>query len=194
MLDAPTQRTYRLIVLILVGVSTVVLVTVAVALIVARPPTAQELAATRTAVHPQHTATPLPTPIPTLAGTSPELLLCQRQASQAIYARQMVGAVNLAEDRRITFVWVSRDWPVSNLDSALAGVMSSLDVSLEVWQGGCTVYDWVQIQVYDGEGARQAHRLTVTARMSDALHWRAGEIDDATLIARLEVDQIELEE
>jgi hypothetical protein len=194
MLDAPTQRTYRLIVLILIGVSAVVLVTVAVALIVARPPTAQELAATRTAIHPRHTATPLPTPIPTLAGTSPELLLCQRQASQAIYARQMVGAVNLAEDRRITFVWVARDWPVSNLDSALAGVMSSLDVSLEVWQSGCTIYDWVQIKVYDGKGARQTHRLTVTARMSDALHWRAGEIDDATLIDRLEVDQIELEE
>ena len=117
-----------------------------------------------------------------------------RQASQAIYARQMVGAVNLAEDRRITFLWVSRDLPVSNLDSALAGVMSSLDVSLEVWQGGCTVYDWVQIQVYDGEGARQAHRLTVTARMSDALDWRAGKVDDATLIARLEVEQIGLEE
>jgi hypothetical protein len=194
MLDVPTQRTYRLIVLILVGISTVVLATVAAALMITRPPTAREIAATRTAAHPQHTATPLPTPIPTLPGVSPELLLCQRQASQAVYARQMVGAVNLADDRRITFVWVSRDWPVSNLDSALAGVMSSLDVSLEVWQDGCTVFDWIQIQVYEGEGPRQAYRLTVTARMSDALDWRAGKIDDATLIARLEVDQIELEE
>jgi hypothetical protein len=110
-----------------------------------------------------------------------------------MYARQMVGAVNLADDRKITFVWVSQDWPVSNLDSALAGIMSSLDVSLEVWQEGCTVYDRVQIQVYDGEGTRQTHRLTVTAQMNDALDWRTGKMDDSALIARLEVEQIDLE-
>jgi len=189
MLDVPTQRTYRLIVLILAGISTIVLAIVAAALVGTRPPTAQQVAATRTAVYPRYTATPLLTPIPTLAGVSPELLICQRQASQAMYARQMVGAVNLADDRRITFVWVSRDWSVSNLESALAGVISSLDVSLEVWQEGCAVYDRVEIQVYDGEGTRQAHRLTVTAQMSDALDWRTGNINDAVLIERLEVEQ-----
>jgi len=194
MLDVPTQRTYRLIVLILTGISTIVLAIVAAALVITRPPMAQQVAATRTAVYPRHTVTPLPTPIPTLAGVSPELLLCQRQASQAMYARQMVGAVNLADDRRITFVWVSRDWPVSNLDSALAGIVSSLDVSLEVWQEGCRVYDRVEIQVFDGEGTRQAHRLTVTAQMSDALDWRTGNINDASLIERLEVEQIDLDE
>jgi hypothetical protein len=194
MLDVSTQRTYRLIVLVLIGISAVVLAIVAVALVVTRPPTAQQVAATRTAVHPRHTVTPLPSPIPTLAGVNPTVLLCQRQAGQAMYVRQMVGAVNLADDRRITFVWVSRDWPVSDLDSALAGVMSSLDVSLEVWQGGCTIYDRVQIQVYDGEATRQTHRLTVTARMSDALDWRTGNIDDQTLIARLEIAQTNLPE
>ncbi len=194
MLDAPTQRTYRLIVLVLIGISVVALSLVTVALIVARPPSAQQAAATLTAVaHTRQTATPVPTPVPTLAGVSPELLLCQRQAGQAMHARQMVGAVNLADDRRITFQWVSRDWAVSDLDSALAGVMSSLDVALEVWQSGCTVYDRVQIEVYDREGKAQNHRLTITAKMADALRWRTGEIEDAALIARLEVKRVELE-
>jgi hypothetical protein len=194
MLDVPTQRTYRLIVLILIGISAIALAIVAVALVVTRPPSAQQVAATLAAAPPRHTATPQPTPVPTLAGVSPELLLCQRQAGQAMYARQMVGAVNLADDRWIIFQWVSLDWPVSNLNGALAGVISSLDVALEVWQGGCTVYDRVRIEVHDREGDVQAHRLTVTAQMNDALRWRTGELDDAALIARLEVEQVELEE
>lgn len=188
MLDVPTQRTYRLLVLALIGISAIALVVVGVALVSTRFPNAEQAAATRSAATARHTATPVPTPIPTLAGVSPALLLCQRQAGQAMYARRMVGAVNLADDRQITFRWVSRDWPVSNLDSALAGVMSSLDVSLEVWQGGCTLYDRVRIEVYDREDAEQVHRLTVTARMSDALDWRAGRLDDAALIALLEVE------
>ena len=187
MLDVPTQRAYRLIVLSLVGISAIALIIVAVALVVTRPPTARQAVATH------HTATPLPTPIPTLAGVSPELLLCQRQAAQAMHARQMVGAVNLADDRTITFLWGSRDWPVSNLDSALAGVMSSLDVSLEVWQGGCTFYDRVEIKVYDGAGAARTHRFTVTARMSDTLDWRMGKMDDAALLARLEVEPLDFD-
>jgi hypothetical protein len=189
-LNLPTQRTYRLVVLSLVGISAITLAVVVAALAATRPATARQAAATLTAALPRHTATPLPTPIPTLPGVSPELLLCQRRAGQAMHDRQMVGAVNLADDRTMTVVWVSRDWSVSDLDSALAGVISGLDLSLEVWQSGCTVYDWVAIEVYDREGSGQVHRLTVTARMSDVLGWRLGKLDDATLIAGLEVEQI----
>jgi len=189
MLNVPTQRTYRLIVLILSGISAVALALVAVAWTVTRPPSAQQVAATRTAVaRPLRTATPQPTPIPTLAGVYPELLLCQRHAGQAMYTRKMVGAVNLADDSRVTFQWISREWPVSDLDSALAGVMSSLDVALEVWQEGCKVYDQVEIEVYDQAGGGQTHRFTVLARMDDVLSWRTGKLDDAALIARLEVE------
>lgn len=190
MLDVPTQRTYRLIVLALVGLCAIAVAIVGAALIVARPAAARPAAATRAAARPRDTAAPLPTPIPTLAGVRPELLLCQRQAGQAIYARQMVGAANLADDRRLTIRWLSREWPVSNLESALPGIMASLDVALEIWQEGCTFYDRVQIEVYDQEGAAQVHRLTVRARMSDVLDWRAGRLDDEALIARLEVERI----
>ena len=191
MLDVPTQRTYRLVVLSLFGISVLTLAVVAAALAATRPATARQAAATLTAAYPRHTATSLPTPIPTLAGVNPELLLCQRRAGQAMYARQMVGAVNLADDRTMTVVWISRDWPVPDLDGALAGVISSLDVSLEVWQAGCTLYDRVAVEVYERKGADQAHRLTVVARMSDVLDWRQGKLDDAALIAGLEVEQID---
>jgi hypothetical protein len=132
------------------------------------------------------------TPVPTLAGVNAELLLCQRQASQAMHARRMVGAVNLADNRQITFRWVSMDWRISDLDSALAGVISGLDVALEVWQGGCMAYDRVRIEVYDREGEAQAHRFTVTVGMNDALEWRTGKLDDAALIERLQVEQASL--
>jgi hypothetical protein len=181
MLNVPTQRAYRLIVAILIGVSVVVLGLVAAAWVVTRPPGASHAAATLTAA-------PVPTPVPTLAGVNPKLLLCQRQAGQAMHTRQMVGAVNLADDRRITFQWISQDWAVSDLDSALAGVMSSLDVALEVWQEGCMLYDRIEVEVYDREGNAQNHRLTVTAQMDDALSWRMGRLSDAALLARLEVE------
>ena len=188
MLDVPSQRTYRVIVLILVGISVVALSLVAAALIVTRPPSAQQVAATLTAAAlPRYTATPIPTPVPTLPGVSPDLLLCQRQAGQAMHARQMAGAVNLADDHLLSFQWVSQDWPITDLNGALGGVMSSLDVALEVWQNGCTLYDRVQIEVYDREQGQQVHQLTVVSQMSDALRWRTGEINDTELIARLEV-------
>jgi hypothetical protein len=188
MLDVPTQRTYRVIVLILVVISVVALSLVAAALIVTRPPSAQQVAATLTAAAlPRYTATPIPTAVPTLPGVSPGLLLCQRQAGQAMHARQMAGAVNLADDRLLSVRWVSREWPVTDLNGALGGVMSSLDVALEVWQNGCTLFDRVQIEVYDREHGQEVRRLTVMAQMNDALRWRTGEINDAELIARLEV-------
>jgi hypothetical protein len=195
MLDVPTRRTFRWIVLILVGISAVTLALVVASVLVTRPLAARPARATLTAVaRLRDTATPAPTPVPTLPGVRPDLLLCQRQAGQAMYARGMAGAVNLADDRQLTFYWISQAWGISDLDSALAGVISSLDVALEVWQNGCTVYDRVQIDVYDREGQAQIHRLVVTAQMSDLLRWRAGEIDDATLLGQLTVVRVEADE
>jgi hypothetical protein len=188
MASASPHRTYRLIVGILAGLIIVTLILVGLTLILNRPPSSRAVAATLTAAPgPAYTATPVPTAVPTLAGVSPELLVCQRQAGQAMIARQMVGAVNLSDDRLLRLKWVSLDWPVSDLDSGLSGVIMGLDVALNVWEEACNVYDRVQIEIYDRQGAEQTHKLTVHAQMDDALKWRAGELDDRELLARLEV-------
>ena len=183
-----TDRTFRLIVGILAGLIVATLILTGLALVLNRPPSERDVATTlTTAPGAAHMATPAPTAVPTLAGVTPELLVCQRQAGQAMVARQMVGAVNLSDDRWLRLKWVSRDWPVSDLDSALAGVVMGLDVALAVWEEACTVYDQVQIEVYDRQGSEQTHKLTVQAQMDDALRWRAGELTDRELLARLDV-------
>jgi hypothetical protein len=188
MLDHPSQRTYRIIVGLLVGIIVVVLLALAVAMLLPRYHSnrraAAALAATADA---RPLGPPTPTATPVLAGVNAELLVCQRQASQAMVARRMVGAVNLSDDRRLIVQWFSLDWPISNLNSALAGVMPALDVALELWEEGCPHYDLVVIEVHDRRESVQAHRLTVQAQMDDVLRWRAGEIDDVELIERLEV-------
>jgi hypothetical protein len=185
------ERTYRLIVSILTGLIIVTLILTGLALILNRPPSSQAIAATLTAAPDlAYTATPVPTAVPTLPGVSPELLVCQRQAGQAMIARQMIGAVNLSDDRLLRLKWVSLDWPVSDLDSALAGVILGLDVALAVREEACNVYDRVQIEIYDRQGTEQTHKLTVHAQMDDALKWRAGELNDRELLARLKVVRV----
>ncbi len=188
MASTGSEHTYRLIVGILAGLIVVTLILAGLALALNRPPSSRAIAATLTAAPgPAHTAAPVPTAVPTLPGISPELLVCQRQAGQAMVARQMVGAVNLSDDRLLRLKWVSLDWPVSDLDSGLAGVIMGLDVALTVWDEACNVYDRVQIEIYDRQGTEQTHKLTVRAKMDDALKWRAGELNDRELLARLEV-------
>ena len=182
------ERTYRLIVGILAGLIFVTLILVGLALVLARLPSRRATAARLTAAPSiAHTMTPAPTAVPTLAGVSAELLVCQRQAGQAMVARQMVGAVNISDDGLLRLKWVSLDWPVSDLESGLTGVIMGLDVALAVSEGTCDVYDRVQIEIYDRQGNEQTHKLTVYAHMDDALKWRAGELNDGELLARLEV-------
>jgi hypothetical protein len=191
---APTasERTYRLIVGILAGLIVATLILTGLALALNRPLSGRAIAATLTAAPVSaRTETPAPTAVPTLPGVSPELLVCQRQAGQAMVARQMVGAVNLSDDRLLRLKWVSQDWPVSDLDSALAGVITGLDVALSLWEGTCNVYDGVQIEVYERQGDEQPLKLTVGAEMDDALKWRAGELTDRELLARLEVTRVD---
>jgi len=188
MASAGSERTYRLIVGVLAGLIVVTLVLAGLALALNRPPSGRAIAATLTAAPgAAYAVTPGPTAVPTLPGVSPELLVCQRQAGQAMVARQMVGAVNLSDDRLLRLKWVSLDWPVSGLDSALAGVVAGLDVALSLREEACDVYDEVQIEVYDRQENEQTHKLTVRAQMDDALKWRAGELTDRELIARLDV-------
>lgn len=192
MTSAGSERTYRLIVGILAGLIIATLILAGLTLALNRPPSGRAIAVTlTTAPVPAYTATPAPTPVPTLPGISPELLVCQRQAGQAMVARQMVGAVNLSDDRLLRLKWVSLDWSVSDLDSALTGVIMGLDVALTVWEEACNVYDRVQIEIYDRQGSEQTHKLTVYAQMDDALKWRAGELTDRELLAGLQVVRVD---
>ena len=182
------ERVYRVVVVALGAIALIVVVAVGVVFAVSRPPTAADIAATLTALPlPAATQTPTPTPVPPVPGTSPELLVCQREAGQAMNERKLVGAVNVSDDHRLLMNWVSTDAAIRDLDDALSGIILGFGAALEIWDQGCAVYDRVQIDVYDGPRDQQTHRLSVKARIDDLLKWHAGEYRDQDLVARLEI-------
>jgi hypothetical protein len=182
------ERVYRVVVVALGAIALIVVVAVGVVFAASRPPTAAEIAATLTALPPPAAPqTPTPTPVPPVPGTSPELLVCQREAGQAMNERELVGAVNVSDDHRLLMNWVSTNAAIRDLDDALSGIILGFDAALEIWDQGCAVYDRVQIDVYDGPRDQQAHRLSVKAQIDDLLKWHAGEYRDQDLVARLEV-------
>ncbi len=184
------ERVYRAVIIGLGTIALMVLVAVGVVLAASLPPTAAEIAATLAALPPASAAqTPTPTPVPAVPGTSPELLVCQREAGQAMNERELVGAVNLSDDHRLLMNWVSTRRAIRDLDDALSGVILGFDAALDIWDQGCAVYDRVQIEVYDGPRDQQIHRLSVKAGIDDLLKWHAGEYRDQDLVARLEVAQ-----
>ena len=184
------RHTYRIIAGALALLTVGLLVSMAVILLANRPLSPTAIAATMAALpSPTPTQTPTPTPVPTLPGVSAELLVCQREASREMQTRDMVGAVNISDDHRFLLTWFSLDWEVNDLDSALSGVVMAFDVALDVWEGGCAVYDRVQVEVYDQRQGQQTHRLTVIGQMDDLLAWRAGRLGDRDLVNRLEVAQ-----
>jgi hypothetical protein len=187
------ERVYRAVIIGLGTIALMVLVAVGVVLAASLPPTAAEIAATLAALPPVSAAqTPTPTPVPAVPGTSPELLVCQREAGQAMNERELVGAVNLSDDHRLLMNWVSTRRAIRDLDDALSGVILGFDAALDIWDQGCAVYDRVQIEVYDGPRDQQIHRLSVKAGIDDLLKWHAGEYRDQDLVARLEVAQPEI--
>ncbi len=187
------ERVYRAVIIGLGTIALMVLVAVGVVLAASLPPTAAEIAATLAALPPASAAqTPTPTPVPAVPGTSPELLVCQREAGQAMNERELVGAVNLSDDHRLLMNWVSTRRAIRDLDDALSGVILGFDAALDIWDQGCAVYDRVQIEVYDGPRDQQIHRLSVKAGIDDLLKWHAGEYRDQDLVARLEVAQPEI--
>ena len=187
-----SQRTFRIVVAILAVALVCLVAFVGVLLFLNRPLSAAAIAATLTAMpSPTPLPTSTPTPAPTVPALSEQLLVCQREAGQAMSARGMPGAANLSDDHLLLMKWVSMDWPVQNLDDAMPGVVTGMDVALDVWGKGCTVFDRVQIEVYDRRDNRQALRLTVLAQVDDMLKWRAGQMRDSDLIARLAVTQPE---
>lgn len=182
------ERVYRVVVVALGAIALIVVAAVGVVFAASRPPTAAEIAATLTALPPPAAPqTPTPTPVPPVPGTSPELLVCQREAGQAMNERELVGAVNVSDDHRLLMNWVSTNAAIRDLDDALSGIILGFDAALEIWDQGCAVYDRVQIDVYDGPRDQQAHRLSVKAQIDDLLKWHAGEYRDQDLVARLEV-------
>jgi hypothetical protein len=187
-----SQRTFRIVVVILAVALVCLLAFVGVLLFMNRPLSATAIAATLTAMpSPTSLPTSTPTPVPTVPGVSDQLLVCQSYAGQAMSARGMSGAANLSDDHLLLMKWVSMDWPVRSLDDAMSGVVTGLDVAMDVWGKGCTVFDRVKIEVYDRRDNRQALRLTVLAQVDDVLKWRAGEMRDSDMIARLTVTQPE---
>ncbi|MFN2133250.1 MAG: hypothetical protein ACK2VD_22180 [Anaerolineae bacterium] len=188
--SSQSERVYRLMITGLGTVALIVLIAVGAVFVAIRPPTAQQIAATLTALPPPPaTATPTPTPIPPVPGTSPELLVCQREAGRAMNARDLVGAVNLSDDHALSMNWVSTDAAILGLDDALPGIVRGLEAALEIWDQGCALYDRVEIDVYDGPRDRQTQRLRVKAQIDDLLKWHAGEYGEQELVARLEVEQ-----
>jgi hypothetical protein len=184
------ERVYQLMIIGLGTVALIVFIAVGAVFIATRPPTPQQVAATLTALPPPPaTATPTPTPVPPVPGTSPELLVCQREAGRAMNERGLVGAVNLSGDHQLLMNWVSTDTAVFDLDDALPGIISGLRAVLEIWDQGCALYDRVEIDVYDGPRDRPIHRLSVKAQIDDLLKWHAGEYGEQELVARLEVVQ-----
>jgi len=185
-----SQRTFRIVVVVMAVALVCLLAFVGVLLFLNRPLSATAIAATLTAMpSPTSQPTSTPTPAPTVPGLSEQLLVCQSYAGQAMSTRGMPGAANLSDDHLLLMKWVSMDWPVQNLDDAMPGVVIGLDVALDVWGKGCTVFDRVQIEVYDRRDNRQALRMTILAQVDDVLKWRAGEMRDSDMIARLSVTQ-----
>ena len=190
MSQSPSKRVFRIVVVTLSLGVVGVLGFLGVVLIANRPPSPEAIAATLTAMpSPTPTVTPTPTPIPTLPGVNHDLLVCQREAGREMNAREMVGAVNISDDHVFLLSWFSLDWEIHDLQDALAGVIMGFDVALGVWERGCAVYDRVQIDVYHGVGDQQTHQLVVQAQMDDLLKWRAKELNDSELIARLQVTE-----
>lgn len=184
------ERVYRVVIVGLGAIALIVVAAVGVVLAASRPPTAAEIAATLTALPPPVAAqTPTPTAVPPVPGTSPELLVCQREAGQAMNERELVGAVNVSDDHRLLMNWISTNRAIRDLDDALSGVILGFEAALEIWDQGCAVYDRVQIEVYDGPRDQQTHRLSVKAGIDDLLKWHAGEYRDQDLVAHLEVAQ-----
>lgn len=187
------ERIYRLMIIGLGTVALIVLIAVGAVFVAIRPPTPQQVAATLTALPPPPaTATPTPTPVPPVPGTSPELLVCQREAGRAMNERDLVGAVNLSDDHELMINWVSTDAAIRDLEDALPGIIRGLEAALEIWDQGCAVYDRVEIDVYDGPRDQPTHRLRVKAQIDDLLKWHAGEYGEQELVARLEVAQPEV--
>lgn len=181
------ERVYRVVIVALGAIALIVVVAVGVVFAASRPPTAAEIAATLTALPPPAaTQTPTPTPVPPVPGASLELLVCQREAGQAMNERELVGAVNVSDDHQLLMNWVSTDAAIRDLDDALSGIILGFEAALEIWDQGCAVYDRVQIDVYDGPRDQQTHRLSVKAQIDDLLKWHAGEYRDQDLVARLE--------
>jgi hypothetical protein len=186
--ERSTEQTFQILVISLLAVTIVILGFVGVVLALNRSASARAIAATLTAM--PSPAPPFdPTPVPTLPGVNEELLVCQREAGQAMSAREMVGGVNISDDHLFLIKWVSLDWQVDALDDALAGVILGFDAAVDVWEQGCAVYDRVQVDVYDRRNEEQLHQLTVRVGMDDLLKWRAGELRDSDLIARLQVTE-----
>jgi len=189
MAQPAANRSFRTLVTILIVTTIGLVAFIGGITLLNRPPSPQAVAATLTALpSPTPTATATPTPIPTLPGVSDTMLVCQREASRALNDRRMAGAVNISGDHLFLLRWISKG-RVEELDDALAGVILGLDVALKVWELDCALYDRVRIEVYDQSGDEQIHRLTVETPMEDLLKWRAGELKDAALIARLKVSK-----
>lgn len=180
----------QLIISILIFVLSTTLVLVGIVVLINRPPSADVVAATLAALpSPTLSPTQTPTPAPAVPGVNDALLVCQRTVGFELNERNLVAAVNLSDNHILSMSWLSKDWPVDDLNDALPGIVLAFDAAIEAWKGGCAVYDRVQIDVWDRREGQQTYRLGIEAMVDDLLKWREGEFGDQALVQRLQVKQ-----
>lgn len=186
MQQAENPTYIRWLVTILIGIFSFTLVLAIVVVLLNRPPSADVLVATLAAL-PTQPPTATPTPVITLPGVNDALLVCQRTVGFELNERHLVAAANLSDNHLLSLSWVSKDWPVNDLNDAVPGIVLAFDAAVEAWKNGCAVYDRVQIAVWDRRDGQPVRQLEAIAMIDDLLKWHNGEFGDQALLQRIEV-------
>lgn len=154
-----------------------------------RPLRTAELAATLAAL-PTDTATPAPTPTPwpTPIPPSEKSLVCQWEASDALYRLGLAGSVHLAPGGRLDLYLHSRAPAVERFADAKEEVWTAFEIALALQEKGCVLFDQLQVTVRDTRWNPPRSRVMVLAQLDDLEAWQQGRIIDAELVARLQVE------
>lgn len=153
------------------------------------PPSTAELAATLAAL-PTQTPTPAPTPTPWPTPIPPTdlSLVCQREAGQVLNRLGLAGSIHVAPAGRLDITLHSRAPAVERFADAKEDVWTAFEIALALQEGGCALFDQLQVIVLDTRWSPPRSQVRVLAQLDDLEAWQQERIIDAELIARLEVD------
>lgn len=154
-----------------------------------RPLSTAELAATLAAL-PTETPTPTPTPTPWPTPIPPTdlSLVCQREAGEVLYRLGLAGSIHVAPAGRLDITLHSRAPAVERFADAKEDVWTAFEIALALQEGGCSLFDQLQVIVLDTRWSPPRSQVTVLAQLDDLQAWQQERIIDAELIARLQVD------